>query len=229
MLTVSLLRLSGALLAFVLAGCGPMRSSPQQLQPLAQGQYILTAPLPRLFAPGQPVPGDPDALVRLHERPDSEAVIAELAPRLRDLPPGYIYEYARRMFEMNAAEGFKWFWVGTVRARYDALRCTDTTAHQGVLFLPQQLAPDIVKAIQADEMAYARLIEPALAEEATFPANTNPAWICVHGMKATTAIRIGDKLPNWVVSEWDWPALRQKVRAEARISASKMLTDVSKK
>ena len=221
-------RLGWVVAALLLVGCGPMRSPPPQLQPLAQDQYILMAPLPRLLAPGQPVPGDPDELMRLHDNPDGAAVIAELTPRLRDVPPNYLYEYARRMFEVNAAEGFKWFWVGSVRARYDALRCTDTTSHQGALFLPQ-LTPDIVKAIQADEMAFARQIEPALAEEATFPVNTNPAWICVHGMKSYTALRIGDKLPNWVISEWDWPAVRQKVRTDARISAAKMLTDVSKK
>jgi len=204
-----------------------MRSPPQS-QVQSQSQYNLTAPLPKLLAPSQPVPGDPDELMRLHDNPDGAAVIAELTPRLKDVPPAYLYEYARRVFEVNAAEGFKWFWVAQVRARYDALRCTDTTAHQGVLALPE-LASNVVKAIQADELASARQIEPAMAEETTFPANTNPAWICVHGAKASTAIRIGDKLPNWVISEWDWSSLRQKVRADARISASKILTDVSTK
>jgi len=62
-----------------------------------------------------------------------------------ELQPAFTSELSRRLVESGRQEeGFEWFAVGMLRANYDARRCVDPTAYQGIMVLPQ-LAPNVTK------------------------------------------------------------------------------------
>lgn len=200
----------------------------------APGSPPTTATPPRVVAQkGLPtgdiaIPADlyPAELRALHERPlsDSARVVVELTPRLKNVPASYLYEYARRVFEADTAAGFRWYWVAQIRARYEAQRCSDQSAHQGVAYLGA-LADNVIKAIAADRVAFAATINGALNEETLFPLVTNSYWICMHGIKAYAAAMTQQNMQNWLIPQADWPALRAKLRADAQAAAAKIIAD----
>jgi hypothetical protein len=193
-----------------------------------------TATPPRVVAQkGMPtgditIPADlyPAELRALHERPtsDSARIVGELTPRLTNVPASYLYEYARRVFEADKTAGFKWYWVAQIRARYEAQRCSDRSAHQGVAYFGA-LADNVVKAVNTDRVAFASTINAALNEETLFPPNSNPSWICIHGIKAYSAAMTHQNMENWTIPQSDWPALRAKLRNDAQAAAAKIIAD----
>jgi len=149
----------------------------------------------------------------LHRQPteNNAAVIAQIKSQMKTLPPPYLYELARRVFPDDNQEGVTWFWLARMRATYDAERCTDQTAGQGI----QQwnaITDNVVAFIKDHPEASRRGKRQALDREASLPPDNSPEWICVNGIQAAFAGMQGKKLENWLKPATEWPGIRQKIR-----------------
>lgn len=158
-----------------------------------------------------------DPFAVLHDKPLSES--PDLIPRLlattNVLPPPYLYELARRLWPTDKASAMEWFAVGMARARYDALRCADTTSRQGIMYLPA-IAPEVSKGIESDRKLFGEAGTKALARSDLFVDSISPMWICMHGMGAITSAIQGKKLTerDWLRSPSEWEGIRQEVRKD---------------
>lgn len=74
---------------------------------------------------------------RLKTAPIDDAELrAELERRYNELAPAYLYYLAERTFPTDREAAVEWYWLGHLRARLDAVLCSDTTAAQGIRYLP---------------------------------------------------------------------------------------------
>lgn len=156
-----------------------------------------------------------DPFKLLHDKPlsDSPTLIPQLIAKAGVLPPPYLYELARRLWATDKATAMEWFAVGKARAFYDAMRCVDTTARQGIMYLPM-IAPDVVAGIEADRGEYRKAGLRALARPDVFVDAISPAWICAHGIQAINSAIQGNQNfePNWLRPSSEWGGIRQEVR-----------------
>ncbi|MDA0662716.1 MAG: hypothetical protein O3B08_07765 [Proteobacteria bacterium] len=165
-----------------------------------------------------PSAGYTNDLEALHNRPlaDNPQIVPALKADIRTKTPPYIYELARRTCETDQQESVIWLLTGYFRANYDAAKCTDTTARQGVVQL-FALAPKVGKAVHAisaeNREKYKRLWAAAFDLEATFPEDSDPRWICVYGMKAVMAALEKKEIRDWAKPKTEWGNIRAVVKA----------------
>jgi hypothetical protein len=160
----------------------------------------------------------------LHERPESEdaAIVRDLKPRLDRVTYPYLYEYARRVASTNPEEAVVTFWRAGIRARYDAARCTDKTAVQGISAWP----PVSGKALElARSPEYKTRTKEMMLRAAALEENVNidyePSTICFHGMSAIQAGMDKKPLENWHVPRSEWPQVHQKLLQSVRDAANR--------
>lgn len=162
------------------------------------------------------VPTGPAGLTKefeaLHRRPlNDEQVIGQLKAQLKSLSPPFIFELARRTFAYDNQEAMTFFWLARLRAYYDATRCTDATAGQGIAAW-DLVVQDIIRYGQQNPGSVRPAKLAALERELSFPLDTSPEWICQSGIKALSAAATGKDLVGWVKPSSDWPALHQSAR-----------------
>ena len=148
-------------------------------------------------------------LEALHLRPLSESplILPDIKAKIKALPPPYLYELARRTFDIDKREAFVWFLTSYLRAAYDASKCTDRTAGQGILQLPN-LAPPVSRALFADKAYAKKIMKEALERERAFPEDSNPSWVCFHGIKAMVAAMQKRQFVDWTIPQSQWPTKR---------------------
>lgn len=155
-----------------------------------------------------------DPFTMLHDKPTSEngKIIPQLVANSNVLPPPYLYELSRRLWPTDKSASMEWLAIGMARARYDALRCADKTARQGIQFLPM-IAPDVIKGLEQDRKAFGEAGKHALTKSDLFVDAVSPMWICMHGMGAINSALQGKKLAEseWLVPASEWAALREGV------------------
>ncbi|WP_428248034.1 hypothetical protein [Ferrovibrio sp.] len=154
----------------------------------------------------------------LRALPDSaDAVLVPwLQLNAKDLLPAYSYELARRLWNLGRRDdALEWYARGFLHARYDAMRCTDTTAGQGVAFLPQ-LAPNVVAGIQQYRAAFGAAGLRALQQPDLFASTVSPWWICSHGMAAMRAGLQNQTMSGdaWLKPESEWAGLRASMKTD---------------
>ncbi|WP_148290768.1 hypothetical protein [Sulfuricella denitrificans] len=158
-----------------------------------------------------------DPFATLHDKPmsENEALIPQLIASANVLPPQYLYELSRRLWPADKTAAMEWLAVGMARARYDALRCTDKTARQGILYLPM-IAEEVVKGTEQDRKAFGEAGKRALARSDLFVDTVSPMWICMHGMSAINSAIQGRKMAesDWLAPAAEWTALRENVRKD---------------
>lgn len=123
-------------------------------------------------------------------------------------PPVFFLAAHQLQAKGERADAYFWFCFGRLRARYDAVRCSDVSARSGVDVLVLKTDPKIrayVAEIPFDKIMQFghRLLE---LDRAT-PYNYDHRWIALHGMDAMVP---GTK--NLCVPEAQWPELASKVR-----------------
>ena len=64
----------------------------------------------------------------------NKEVIEFLIENINRLPTPYIYELSRRLYFDDKQAAYNWLYLGRLMARYDAMRCSDKTAGQGIQF-----------------------------------------------------------------------------------------------
>lgn len=116
---------------------------------------------------------------------------------------------AQHLHEKKDAEGaYFWFAFGRMRGRYDAARCADKSARQGIDVMVMNVDPDLRKypfRIKPDEIV--PLANKILKLDKETPYNYDHRWLNLHGMGAFT----GDK-KELSLPESQWPALLKTVR-----------------
>lgn len=169
----------------------------------------------RIVDPKEARRNDPFAV--MHDKPmsENETLVPQLIASANTLPPQYLYELSRRLWPTDKAAAMEWLAVGMARARYDAMRCTDKTARQGILFLPM-IADEVVKGTEQDRKAFGEAGKRALERPDLFVDAVSPMWICMHGMGVINAAIQGRKLAetDWLAPASEWPALRENVRKD---------------
>ena len=154
------------------------------------------------FATLRQIPGDKNT-----------ALVPWLMANAHTLPPSFVFETARRLWEIGRRdEAFEWFALAYARARYDAARCVDTTAPQGIAGLPP-IAANVQAGIDQFRSEFGAAGLRALSRPDAFSSAVSPWWICSHGIAAVRAgleKRSIDQ-SDWLKPEAEWTALRSKV------------------
>jgi hypothetical protein len=131
------------------------------------------------------------------------------------LMPAYLYELAGRLWRHDQQQAFEWYAVGSVRARYDALRCLDPTAGQGILVLPR-LAEDVAKAVETRRAEFGEAGLRAMTRADLFADAVSPIWICLHGIGALNQAIQGrpTQQSDLVKPPGEWPEIRERLRTQ---------------
>ena len=140
---------------------------------------------------------------------EKDAVLARIVKSPGGTPPPVFMLVSQRLYEKDdMPAAYRWFCFGLLRAQYDARRCADATARQGVGIMTQNVAPEIKRYLGTlapeDVLPFAQGI---LALDEATPYAYDHRWLNLHGMGAFTG---GGKPLS--VPEAEWPALRQEAR-----------------
>lgn len=105
-----------------------------------------------------------------------------------------------------------WYFVGGIRARYDATRCKDQTAGQGILVL-NTAYENLVEFARKNQTQASRAGSDAIRWDKDHAYDASPLWICAHGIDFYTKKFEGGTLSeqDMFVSEAQWPSLREEV------------------
>lgn len=159
--------------------------------------------------------GDP--FTALHDRPMTEnsVLVPQIIAGANAVPPQYLYELARRLWPTDRSSAMEWLAVGMVRARYDASRCVDASARQGIAFL-DLIAPDVMTGIKQDRKAFSEAGRRALGRADLYADAVSPVWICSHGIKTISMALEGKKAAerDWLIPPADWASLKSGVGTE---------------
>jgi hypothetical protein len=144
-----------------------------------------------------------EAIQKLRALPaDKDAQLIDVLQKNMDtLPPAYIYELARRTCASDPDRAIYLFDLAGARARYDAFRCVDETAQEGIAATIMSLPMPECKAL-ADMSKTVAALKTLRASTEPFSSMAPPWWICSHGMAAVMA---GLSNKTLAMSEWEKP------------------------
>ncbi|WP_333701164.1 tetratricopeptide repeat protein [Sphingobium yanoikuyae] len=152
----------------------------------------------------------------IHDAPyDDAATLARLEKEAASLPTPYLYELARRLAARDPSKSFQTYLVARTRLTYDASRCADPAALEGLRAWDMVVAPDIRFLFVAGRPS-SSVVNDALAEEAKLPANVEPWWVCRSGVPAMTAAMNGAPGPLMLKPTSEWPMLRTAAQMRLR-------------
>jgi hypothetical protein len=138
------------------------------------------------------------------------------------LPPAYIYELARRTCATDPDRAIYIFNLAGSRMRYDAFRCVDETALEGIaatiasLPMPEcRVLLDMKKTVAA--------LKKLRASPAPFASKASPWWICSHGMAAVEAGLANKELApsDWEKPEAEWDGVRREIAEQIDYTIAK--------
>ena len=204
------------LIIYLMVGTVWAENSPKDAQSLEQrwpSTHLLgNVPIPD---PSAGRASDPFGL--LHDRPMAESalLVPQLIASVNTLSPQYLYELARRLWPTEQSKAMEWLVVGMARARYDALRCVDKSAREGIGFLGA-IAPDVMTGIKEKRKAFSEAGRRALARADLYSDAVSPAWICGHGIQAISMALEGKKANqrDWLTSSAEWEGVKSAVSTE---------------
>ncbi len=203
-----------------------MNSSKSFGSPIKPRPMIVETDLPELEIPASA--GFTGHFQHIHERPisDNDLILPWLEKHASDLPPPYLFELARRIFSHSPEKSVEYFFLATIRIRYDAFRCKDKSAHQVVNIWPQ-IAGSVVEFMLHNPDIAASAGLAALDKEKKFPDDNSPEWVCHHGMDYFIAGMEKKNLTDWHVPESEWPRIREEARSDFAESLRELLNSSS--
>ncbi|MEQ3550452.1 hypothetical protein WIS52_08215 [Pseudonocardia nematodicida] len=149
---------------------------------------------------------------RLLDRSPGVRAIARdqvLAAPERVMPPVLFALSENLVAAGEMADAAMWFYAAQVRARFDATRCTDTTAASALAVLRDRFGEPVNRWAFADPRRVRRAAVRAVAWDRAAPHDYDHRWIALHGMGAFTGPGDGVSTPPE-----EWPATAARVRAE---------------
>jgi len=131
-------------------------------------------------------------------------------------PPPVFYALSHVIFkEGDRVEGAFWFYVGQLRARFDANRCADVSARQAVAVLNQRYGPLINQYTFANLPILEGLVPRVLEWDKLTPHTYDHRWINIHGMGAIiTGMDGDDKKSALSLPEAQWAEIKEKTRSD---------------
>jgi len=161
---------------------------------------------------------DPD-FQAVHDAPyDDAATLTKLEKDAAAMPTPYLYELARRLAVRDPGRGLQTYLVARTRMAYDAGRCADPAALESLRAWDLVVAPDLRFLFAAGRPSHAT-VQSALAVEATFPADTQPWWVCRSGMSAMSSAMAGEAGHLRLKPASEWPEIRRAARMQLTKSA----------
>jgi hypothetical protein len=163
-------------------------------------------------------------------RGESEIRDREIAQQLYDardtIPPGMLFESARRYASFDPEQAVYVFLLARARTLYDALRCVDSTATEGIPVITDMAGNEVAELMNINEdgggaartermqRALQRLIDSGEIFSSTF----SPWWICSASDTAFFAAVNDAAMPQdeWLKQEAVWPTVQEQVRRNIR-------------
>ena len=145
-----------------------------------------------------------------------------------------LFDVSRRVFLKDKREGLKLFYAAHMWVSYDAARCKDKSAANGVSLLATS-APEILEYAGNHLNETHQAQKTALTWEADHPSQASPEWICRRGMVSYQAAIEGQNQPSvdMVVAKQNWPEIRRKLQSKweqkiSNVKASKNFAKVGR-
>jgi hypothetical protein len=117
--------------------------------------------------------------------------------------------------EGEVDDGAFWFYAGMLRARFDASRCTDVSASEGIPLINRQYGVNINRYVAQDPEATEALIRSVVEWDRKTPYAYDHRWINLHGMQAVmTSMNVTSTPQPLSVPKEQWAELAEKTRLE---------------
>jgi hypothetical protein len=111
-----------------------------------------------------------------------------------------------------------WYHAGLLRSQYDANRCADVSAREGVGILAMKYGPAVMEYVLQDPAKWETLISEVVEWDKKTPHNYDGRWINLHGMNAVLESTVGDqrtgKAPELSLPKDQWEAIAEKTRTD---------------
>ncbi|WOF75409.1 hypothetical protein QMT40_003081 [Parvibaculaceae bacterium PLY_AMNH_Bact1] len=148
--------------------------------------------------------------IRSAETNDQKEAAQWIVEHQLDLPPPYLYEAARQLLGSDKNQAAETYLLAFVRTRYDASKCLDRSAPQGIAFFSMEM-PEVPKALQGDAGTVAAALEKVRQRLDLFSHQASSWWICSHGIRNSVVASSNQQinLEQWRKPESDWAGLRQ--------------------
>lgn len=142
----------------------------------------------------------------------SQDIIAFLKSHINKLPTPYIYELARRVNEFDKEESHNWVYLGMIMAKYDARRCADKTARQGIVFWKGFNEKLLLEMQEIDRDTLNKQVFTFILNKMDEMNWEKPAqWICFHGMGA---VRGMINSTNYMKPQEEWPGIVEQYKGQ---------------
>jgi len=140
-----------------------------------------------------------------------------------DLPPPYLYEAARQLLATDHQAAANIYFLARTRSQYDALKCRDRSAPQGIAFFHHDM-PDFGRAFQGDRKTIRNALSSLLERDDFLTHQASAWWICSHGILNSVAASSGNHiaLKDWRVPETEWDALKQRIRVSVETGVAQL-------
>lgn len=148
---------------------------------------------------------------------EREAAIGAIRATPENYAPPVFYLLSNVLFEMGEKDDAAfWFYVGQLRARFDANRCADTSARQAVSVLNQEYGTPINQYTFKDIPKLEALILRVVEWDRKTPHNYDHRWINLHGMSAMMSGLGAPSSDATVLSlqEDQWNDIAEKTRTD---------------
>jgi hypothetical protein len=150
---------------------------------------------------------------------EKQKVIENIKAHSENYAPPVFYALSRVLFESgNKDEAAFWFYNGQVRARFDADRCTDASAHGVVDALNAQFGRSINQYTFQDIPKLEALMPRVLDWDKKTPHKYDQRWINLSGMDAMSASMdppaTGSGSKPLSLPREQWNAIAEKTRSD---------------
>ncbi len=122
--------------------------------------------------------------------------------------PPVIYSISQVLFELgHKDDAAMWFYIGQLRARYDANRCQDESARDAVSILNDKFGSTINEYAFQDLKKLKTIVKDAIEFVREYEGTYDHRWINLHGMWAINGLEDGQELSY---PEAEWPKIKKK-------------------
>lgn len=163
-------------------------------------------------------------------RGEAEIRDREIAEQLfsarNSIPPGMLFELARRYASFDAEQAVYVFLLARARTLYDALRCVNSTATEGIPVITDMAGREVAELMNINEEGggaarterMQRALQRLMDSNEIFASSFSPWWICSASDSAFFAAVNGASMPQdeWLKREAVWPNVQEQVRRNIR-------------
>lgn len=182
------------------------------------GRFVSAEPLRgKAFADSDPIDGE--SVIRTTKEllagssDERKRQIAAITADSSHYAPPVLYALSSALFqEGRKDEAAFWFYAGQLRGRFDANRCNDISARQGVAVLNQTFGTPINQFMFKDLPKLKALIPRVVEWDGTTPYNYDHRWIHLHGIGVMEENGKGGKNTTPSARREQWAKIAEETR-----------------